>query len=80
MKHLLLLLLLFDTRYRSYVQQINGNQPGDPQKAAKLLIQVSEAENPPVHLLLGADAYQRAEQKQQLCSSDRRRPRGLWRY
>jgi len=44
-------------------QQINGNQPGDPQKAAALLIQVSEAENPPVHLFLGEDAYQTAEQK-----------------
>nr|AGU11764.1 short chain dehydrogenase [uncultured organism] len=44
-------------------EQINGNQPGDPQKAAELLIQVSESENPPVHLLLGEDAYQMAERK-----------------
>jgi len=44
-------------------QQINGNQPGDPQKAAELLIEVSEAENPPVHLILGADAYQMADRK-----------------
>jgi len=47
----------------AHEQQINGNQPGDPQKAAELLIQVSEAENPPVHLALGADAYQMADQK-----------------
>ncbi|UOQ64996.1 SDR family NAD(P)-dependent oxidoreductase [Hymenobacter volaticus] len=44
-------------------QQINGNQPGDPEKAAALLIEVSEAENPPLHLFLGEDAYQLAEQK-----------------
>ena len=44
-------------------QQINGNQPGDPVKAAQVLIQVSEAENPPVHLFLGEDAYQLAHQK-----------------
>ena len=41
-------------------QQINGNQPGDPVKAAQVLIQVSEAENPPVHLFLGEDANQLA--------------------
>jgi len=41
-------------------QQINGNQPGDPVKAAQVLMQISEAENPPVHLFLGEDAYQKA--------------------
>lgn len=44
-------------------QQINGNQPGDPEKAAALLIEVSETENPPLHLFLGEDAYQLAAQK-----------------
>jgi NAD(P)-dependent dehydrogenase (short-subunit alcohol dehydrogenase family) len=44
-------------------QQINGNQPGDPVKAAQVLMQLSEAENPPVHLFLGEDAYQLANQK-----------------
>ncbi len=44
-------------------EQINGNQPGDPEKAAAVLIEVSEAENPPLHLFLGEDAYQGAEQK-----------------
>ncbi|WP_375434121.1 SDR family NAD(P)-dependent oxidoreductase [uncultured Hymenobacter sp.] len=44
-------------------QQINGNQPGDPEKAAALLIEVSEADNPPLHLFLGEDAYQLAAQK-----------------
>jgi NAD(P)-dependent dehydrogenase (short-subunit alcohol dehydrogenase family) len=47
----------------AHEQQINGNQPGDPAKAAEVLIQVSEAENPPVHLFLGEDAYQLAAQK-----------------
>ncbi len=44
-------------------QQMAGNQPGDPVKAAHVLIQVSEAENPPVHLFLGEDANQLAAQK-----------------
>nr|WP_295864680.1 oxidoreductase [uncultured Chitinophaga sp.] len=40
-----------------HVNEINHNQPGDPEKAADAFIQVSEAENPPVHLFLGEDAY-----------------------
>lgn len=47
----------------AHEQQINGNQPGDPVKAAEVLIQLSEAENPPLHLFLGEDAYQLADQK-----------------
>lgn len=47
----------------AHEQHINGNQPGDPEKAAQVLIQLSEAENPPVHLFLGEDAYQMAHQK-----------------
>ena len=44
-------------------QQMAGNQPGDPVKAAHVLIQISETENPPVHLFLGEDANQLAAQK-----------------
>ncbi|MDJ0363971.1 SDR family NAD(P)-dependent oxidoreductase [Hymenobacter sp. H14-R3] len=47
----------------AHEQQINGNQPGDPVKAAQVLMQISEAESPPVHLFLGEDAYQLAAQK-----------------
>jgi NAD(P)-dependent dehydrogenase (short-subunit alcohol dehydrogenase family) len=47
----------------AHEQQINGNQPGDPVKAAEVLIQISEAKNPPVHLFLGEDAYHMAHQK-----------------
>lgn len=44
-------------------QQFQGKQPGSPIKAANVLIQVSEAESPPLHLFLGEDAYRLAEQK-----------------
>ncbi|RPD48052.1 SDR family oxidoreductase [Hymenobacter sediminis] len=47
----------------AHEQQINGNQPGDPEKAAATLLQLSEAAQQPVHLFLGADAHQMAEQK-----------------
>jgi len=35
----------------------NGRQPGDPAKAAAAMIAVVESEQPPLRLLLGADAY-----------------------
>jgi NAD(P)-dependent dehydrogenase (short-subunit alcohol dehydrogenase family) len=34
----------------------DGRQPGDPTKAAKVLLELIEHGNPPVHLLLGNDA------------------------
>jgi len=41
----------------------NGKQPGDPDKAAEILIALSETEKPPVHLYLGRDAYSRVAAK-----------------
>ncbi|WP_217606820.1 SDR family NAD(P)-dependent oxidoreductase [Chitinophaga sp. GbtcB8] len=41
----------------------NGKQPGDPDRAAEILIQLSESEQPPLHLYLGKDAYNRALEK-----------------
>jgi NAD(P)-dependent dehydrogenase (short-subunit alcohol dehydrogenase family) len=42
---------------------LNGAQGGDPEKAAGALIQLAAEANPPLHLLLGSDAYQRATSK-----------------
>jgi NAD(P)-dependent dehydrogenase (short-subunit alcohol dehydrogenase family) len=39
---------------------MDGQQAGDPEKAAATIIQVGQMENPPLHLLLGGDAYDRA--------------------
>lgn len=44
-------------------QHYNGQQPGDPARAAAVLTQISEAHNPPLHLFLGDDAYQVANLK-----------------
>ncbi|UOQ71768.1 SDR family oxidoreductase [Hymenobacter cellulosilyticus] len=44
-------------------EQLNGNQPGDPEKAVAVLIQASEAPDQPLHLFLGEDAYQMAANK-----------------
>jgi NAD(P)-dependent dehydrogenase (short-subunit alcohol dehydrogenase family) len=39
----------------------NGRQPGDPARAAQAIIAVSKAAKPPLRLVLGKDAYARAE-------------------
>lgn len=51
-------------------QQIAGNQPGDPEKAADVLIAVAKSTNPPVHLFLGQDAYNMANAKLDLIQND----------
>jgi NAD(P)-dependent dehydrogenase (short-subunit alcohol dehydrogenase family) len=38
------------------IRGYSGNQPGDPEKAAKAMIMVTETENPPLRLLLGKNA------------------------
>jgi NAD(P)-dependent dehydrogenase (short-subunit alcohol dehydrogenase family) len=45
------------------IRAYSGNQPGDPVKAAKAMIQVTETENPPLRLLLGAAALKGARLK-----------------
>ncbi|GAB2705594.1 SDR family NAD(P)-dependent oxidoreductase [Mucilaginibacter koreensis] len=55
----------------AHQNEINGNQPGNPEKAVAAMIQVAESPQPPLHLFLGADAYQLAyakidEMKQEL--------------
>ncbi|MBB4800031.1 NAD(P)-dependent dehydrogenase (short-subunit alcohol dehydrogenase family) [Flavobacterium nitrogenifigens] len=47
----------------AHKDDINENQPGDPVKLAEALIKVSEDQNPPLHLFLGEDAYNMANQK-----------------
>ena len=47
----------------AHEKDINGNQPGDPDKAALAMIELVEMEKPPVHLVLGSDAFQIAGNK-----------------
>jgi short-subunit dehydrogenase len=48
---------------RSRYAAMNGNQDGDPEKAAELFIQIAENPEPPLHLWLGANAIERAGEK-----------------
>jgi NAD(P)-dependent dehydrogenase (short-subunit alcohol dehydrogenase family) len=43
--------------------QLSGTQAGDPEKAAAAIIHLTTTPNPPLHLLLGHDAYLRATHK-----------------
>jgi NAD(P)-dependent dehydrogenase (short-subunit alcohol dehydrogenase family) len=51
---------------QAHKQDINGNQPNSPERAAEIFIEVSEMEHPPVHLFLGKDAYAIARSKIQI--------------
>jgi len=45
------------------IRRSSGNQPGDPVRAAKAMIMITEVENPPLRLLLGAGALKGARLK-----------------
>lgn len=47
------------TEARKLYLKRDGQQPGDPEKAAAAIIKVAGEKNPPLHLLLGGDAYNR---------------------
>jgi NAD(P)-dependent dehydrogenase (short-subunit alcohol dehydrogenase family) len=51
-------------------KEINYKQPGDPVKAAEVMIEIAEQTTPPLHLFLGRDSYQLAEQKIKLIEED----------
>lgn len=48
----------------------DGKQPGSPDKASKILIELAESEQPPVHLYLGQDAYNRASEKLKIMTAE----------
>ena len=43
--------------------ELSGWQVGDPQKAARAMLQLALSDNPPAHLLLGSDAVRLVEEK-----------------
>jgi NAD(P)-dependent dehydrogenase (short-subunit alcohol dehydrogenase family) len=49
-------------RAREGIAQLDGRQPGDPARAAEAILAVVEAPEPPLHLALGTDCYERLKQ------------------
>jgi len=54
----------------AHQNKINGNQPGDPEKAVAALIKIAAEPNPPVHFFLGEDAYNLAYQQMEVVKQD----------
>jgi NAD(P)-dependent dehydrogenase (short-subunit alcohol dehydrogenase family) len=54
----------------AHQNDINGNQQGDPEKGVAAIITVAEAEEAPLHLFLGQDAYDAAYQKIDAVTND----------
>lgn len=54
----------------AHTEQINGNQPGDPVKAAAVLMAQAEAPKQVVHLFLGEDAYAGAAAQMKIVTTD----------
>jgi NAD(P)-dependent dehydrogenase (short-subunit alcohol dehydrogenase family) len=48
---------------RAHAADVNHAQPGDPIKAAGAIVDIASADEPPVHLLLGADCVAAVEAK-----------------
>jgi NADP-dependent 3-hydroxy acid dehydrogenase YdfG len=46
-------------KMREYIKDIEGTQKGDPVKAAKIVVQIAEMQDPPLRMLLGNTAYDR---------------------
>lgn len=55
---------------RAFIDGSHGTQPGDPHKAAKVLIAVAESAKPPFRLPLGSDAYARVRAKLAAVAAD----------
>jgi NAD(P)-dependent dehydrogenase (short-subunit alcohol dehydrogenase family) len=49
---------------------MNGQQAGDPDRAAEIFIELAESAEPPMHLFLGNDAYNRASEKLAVMSAE----------
>ena len=49
--------------FLQWLQEMDGKQPGDPDKAAIAMIKVVESNNPPLRLALGVDAVSMIEAK-----------------
>lgn len=53
----------------SRFEGMSGTQNGDPEKAAKVMREIADMEEPPLYLLLGSDAYTRASSKLELLNT-----------
>jgi len=55
---------------KNTIRGYSGKQPGDPVRAVKAIVKAVEAENPPLHLLLGVAALKGARNKLEVLKKD----------
>jgi len=55
---------------KNAIRGYSGKQPGDPVRAVKAIVKAVEAENPPLHLLLGVAALKGARNKLEVLKKD----------
>ncbi|CAF0881325.1 unnamed protein product [Rotaria sordida] len=55
---------------KNTIRGYSGNQPGDPELAAKAIVKAVESENPPLHLLLGVGALKGTLKKMEELKKD----------
>jgi NAD(P)-dependent dehydrogenase (short-subunit alcohol dehydrogenase family) len=53
-----------------HANQIVGNQPGDPEKAAAAFIQLAEMQQPPLHFFMGSDSVGMAKNKIEMLQAE----------
>jgi short chain dehydrogenase len=49
--------------FRDFLREVEGRQPGDPERAAEAITRLVDLPTPPLRLPLGAYAYEKARQK-----------------
>jgi NAD(P)-dependent dehydrogenase (short-subunit alcohol dehydrogenase family) len=55
---------------RVHIEDLPGNQPGDPEKAAFAFIQLAQSQNPPLHFFMGSDSYEMANGKIEILKNE----------
>ena len=50
-------------KFVKFLEKIDGKQPGDPDKAAEAIIEITNSEKPPLYLYLGQYAYKSVKRK-----------------
>jgi hypothetical protein len=58
------------SKFLTFLNSIEGKQPGDPEKAARAIIKMVESENPPLRLVLGKYAYSKFRNKLESLSKE----------
>ncbi|MGI9535327.1 MAG: oxidoreductase [Thermodesulfobacteriota bacterium] len=57
-------------KFIKFLENIDGKQPGDPDKAAKAIIEIVNSANPPLYLYLGGYAYKAVNRKLNTMKND----------